>query len=72
MKRIWLYFCSAASLAELCSAWLQSFHHASDVPFAVTYRTQAEFIIDRLLVWFLCFFPLMVAASALTRRSSKP
>jgi hypothetical protein len=71
MKRTWLYFCSAASLAELCSTWLQSFHHASDVPFAVTYTTQAEFITDRLFVWFLCFFPLMIAAYALARRNSK-
>jgi hypothetical protein len=31
MKREWLYFCSAALLAEVCGTWLQSFHHATDV-----------------------------------------
>jgi hypothetical protein len=43
MKRVWLYFCSAALLAEAFSTWLQSFHRATDVPFAVTYRTQVEY-----------------------------
>jgi hypothetical protein len=43
MKREWLYFCSAALLAEVCGTWLQSFHHATDVPFAVTYSTQFEY-----------------------------
>ncbi len=69
MKRIWLYFCSVAFVAELCSTWLQSFHHASDVPFAVTYMTQAEYVADRLIIWAVIFVPLMIAASFLARRN---
>jgi hypothetical protein len=71
MKRAWTYFCSAAILAELCSTWLQSFQHATDVPFAVTYTTRLEYVTDRLFVWALIFVPLMIVAALLTRRNFK-
>jgi hypothetical protein len=71
MKRIWLYFCGAALLAEICGTWLQSFQHATDVPFAVTYSTRAEYITDRLIVWAVFFVPLMIVAAFLLRRKSK-
>jgi len=70
MKRVWLYFCSAALLAEVCGAWLQSFHHATDVAFAVTYRTKIEYVTDRLILWALCFAPLVTVAVFLSRRNS--
>ena len=68
VKRVWLYSCSAALLAELCGSWLQSFHHATDVPFAVTYMTQAEYVTDRLILWAVFFVPLMIVAALLLRR----
>ena len=68
MKRVWLYFCSAALLAEVCGTWLQSFHHATDVPFAVTYTTQVEYVTDRLMLWAVFFVPLMTVAALLSRR----
>lgn len=70
-KRAWIYVCSAALLAEVTGSWLMSNVHASDVPFAVTYRTQAEYITDRLIVWGLCFVPLMAVAAFLLRGKSK-
>lgn len=68
MKRVWLYFCSAALLAEVCGTWLQSSHHATDVPFAVT---QAEYVTDRLILWAVFFVPLMTVAGLLSRRKIK-
>jgi len=68
MKRIWLHSCSAALVAEVCSTWLQSFHHATDVPFAVTYTTQVEYVADRLILWAVFFVPLMTVAALLSRR----
>lgn len=72
MKRVWVYFCSAAFLAELCGTWLQSFHRATDVPFVVTYSTQAEYFTDRLIVWVVIFVPLMIVAALLSGRTAKP
>jgi hypothetical protein len=69
-KRVWLYFCVAALLAEMCGTWLQSFHHATDVPFAVTYTTQAEYATDRLIVWATFFVPLMAITALLLRRKA--
>jgi DUF1365 family protein len=70
MKRVWLYFCSAALLAEACGTWLQSLHHATDVPFAVTYATQAEYVTDRLILRAMFFVPLMTVAALLSRRKA--
>jgi hypothetical protein len=72
MKREWLYFCIAALLAEVCGTWLQSFHHATDVPFAVTYSTQFEYVTDRLILWAVFFVPLMTVATLLLRRKGNP
>ena len=72
INRTWVYASCAAFLAELCSTWLQSFHHASDVPFAVTYATQVEYVTDRLIIWALIFVPLMILATILSRRNLKP
>lgn len=69
-KRGWLYFCVAALLAEVGSTWLQSFHRATDIPFAVTYTTQAEYATDRLIVWVIFFVPLMAIAALLLRRKA--
>lgn len=69
-KRAWLYLCCAALLSEVCGTWLQSFHHASDVPFAVTYSTQAEYAADRLILWAIFFVPLMAVAALMLRRNS--
>jgi len=44
--------------------------HASDVPFAVTVRTQAEYITDRLILWVVCFVPFMAVAALLLRGKS--
>jgi hypothetical protein len=66
IKRVWLYFCSAALLAEVCGTWLQSFHHATDVPFAVTYTTQVEYVTDRLILWAVFFFAIDDRCSSLT------
>ena len=71
MKRVWLYSCCAALLAEVGATWLQSFHHATDVPFAVTYTTQAEYATDRLFMWALIFIPLTIIAAILSRRHFK-
>jgi hypothetical protein len=70
MKRLWLYFCGAALLAEVGSTWLQSYHHATDVPFAVTYQTQVEYVTDRLILWAVFFVPLMAVAALLSRRKA--
>lgn len=70
-KRAWIYVCSAALLVEVARTWLMSNVHAIDVPFAVTYRTQAEYITDRLILWVLCFVPLMVVAAFLLRVKSR-
>ncbi|HTS05344.1 MAG TPA: hypothetical protein VMP68_07150 [Candidatus Eisenbacteria bacterium] len=72
MKRVWLYFCIAAFLAELCGTWLQSFHHSSDVQFAVTYQTRVEYFSDRLIMWAVIFVPLTIGAVLLSRRNPKP
>jgi hypothetical protein len=71
MKRVWLYFCSAALLAEVCGTWLQSSHHATDVPFAVTYTTQVEYFTDRLILWAVFFVPLATVAALLSRRKAQ-
>ena len=70
MKRAWLYSCGAALLAEVCGTWLQSFHHATDVPFAVTYETQVGYATDRLILWAVFFVPLMTVAVLLSRRKA--
>jgi hypothetical protein len=67
-KRVWLYFCGAALLAEVCGTWLQSFRHATDVPFAVTFTTRGEYATDRLFLWAVFFVPLMIIAALLSRR----
>ena len=68
MKRVWLYFCRSAMLAELGGASMKSSHHAPDVPWAVTYTTQAEYVTDRLILWAVFFVPLMTIAVFLSRR----
>jgi hypothetical protein len=69
-KKGLLYTCSAALVSELCGTWLQSCHHASDVPFAVTYATPAEYAADRLILWAVFFVPLMAIAVILLRRKT--
>ena len=47
----------------------ESFHHATDVPFAVTYGTQVEYVTDQANPVGRVFVPLMVAA-LLSRRKA--
>jgi len=61
-KRDWFWVGSAALVSEVAGAWLQSDHHATDVPFAVTYMKQSEYVSDRLILWAVIFIPLFAVA----------